>query len=113
MGGGARGAAGARARTSAEALIDATECGVPAEPVTRWSAVDAVALGTLGAYAGMVWGLKEVRANTTLSLVLVGVYLLLVLLLVSALLAFPRADGKRPKVEAQRLLPSLAQLSTF
>lgn len=93
-----------------EALIDASECGVPAEPVTEWSTVDAVALGVLFLYAGMVWFLKEVRANTNLSLVLVGVYLLLVLVLTVALVAHPRTDWRRAKMKPQQLLPSFARL---
>ena len=60
----------------AEALVDSIVCGIPAEPVTQWNGVDALALGVLGVYACLVWFLKEVRANVDLALGLVGGYLL-------------------------------------
>lgn len=99
-----------------EALIDAIECGVKAEPVTQWSGTDAIALGTLGAYGGMVWALKETDAHTDLAFVLVAVYLMLVVPLAAALAMFLRTRAPRPDTQASApqafsaLYPSLSQL---
>ncbi len=97
-----------------EALLDSIECGVPAEPVTQWNGADALALGVLAAYAGLVWGLKEGNAHANLALVLVGVYLLLVLLLSIAYVARPRAPHRqtaRRGARTRELLPSFARLN--
>ena len=97
-----------------EALIDSIECGVPAKPVTQWNGADALALSVLGAYAGMVWWLKEGDARVNLALVLVGAYLLWVLLLIALLVTFVRSRERGPKAaEAQALLPSLARLGVL
>ena len=103
-----------------EALIDSIECGVPANPVTQWNRADALALGLLGAYAGLVWGLKERDARAELALVLVGLYLLLVFaLLVVALVVFLRvraraatATGTATASKPQMELPNFVRLNS-
>jgi len=95
-----------------EALIDSIECGVPAKPVTQWNLSDAFALDVLGVYAGLVWGLKEGNVSTTLALVIVGVYLLLVLLLVLGV-ALVLLRARRTSARAStpsRPYPSFARL---
>ncbi len=97
-----------------EALIDSIKCGVPAKPVTQWNLTDAFALDVLGAYAGLVWWLKESDTRVHLALTLVGAYLLWVLLAIVLLVVFVRSRGRGSKAtESQELLPSFARLGVL
>jgi hypothetical protein len=96
-----------------EALIDSSECGTPAEPVTQWSRLDAVALGLLGAYAGMVFILKEADAPIDLAMVLVGVYLLLALLLVLGLKILPCVHQPRSNASRSAFLPVIVPFVAY